>query len=191
MELSQEEKIKHEKGRVFLMWLGIGSIVMAFAGLTSAYIVRRGDGNWLEFQLPGMFYISTAVILISSVTINLALSGLKKGNKQQVKSMLLITLLLGFAFMITQFLAWGDLTSQNIFFTGKASNAAGSFLYVLTGLHLAHLVGGIISLIVVNVRNILGKYSSEDFLGVRICAIYWHFLDGLWVYLFLFLLFIR
>lgn len=186
-----EEKLRHEKGRTFLLWLGVAGMSMAFAGLTSAYVVRRGAGNWLEFELPSMFYFSTALILLSSVTMNWALSSVKQGNIKNSRLALLLTLILGVCFVFTQFWGWDELTDQNIFFTGTSSNAAGSFLFVLSGLHLAHLAAGLIALVVVNIKNSQQKYSPANYIGVKLCAIFWHFLDGLWVYLFLFLYFIR
>lgn len=189
--LNKEEKLQHEKGRKFLLWLSMGGMSMAFAGLTSAYIVRKGAGNWLQFELPSMFYVSTAIILLSSVTMNMAVSAAKKGNFNNIRSFLIATLILGLGFVFTQFEAWSHLINQNIFFTGKTSNAAGSFLFVLTGLHMAHLAGGIIALIVTNIKSLKNKYTPENHLGITLCAIYWHFLDALWVYLFLFLYFIR
>jgi cytochrome c oxidase subunit 3 len=188
---AQEEKLRHEKARKFLLWIGIGSMVMAFAGLTSAYMVRRGAGNWLQFELPTMFYFSTAIILLSSVTMNWALSSVKEGKTKNSRIALLSTLALGICFVFTQFSAWSSLVDQNIFFTGSSSNASGSFLYILSGLHLAHLAAGLMALVVVNVKNINNKYNPSDYLGVKLCALFWHFLDGLWVYLFLFLYFIR
>ena len=189
--LPTEEQALHEKGRKLLLWLGIASMVMAFAGLTSGYIVRRGGEGWMHFDLPRMFFISTAIILLSSVSMNIALSSVKKDDLKKIKKALAITLLLGLAFVFCQFAAWKELTSQHIFFTGKDSNASGSFLYVLSGLHLAHLFGGLIVLTVTLIKVLQKKYSSENLLGLKLAAIYWHFLDVLWVYLFLFLYFIR
>ena len=208
-----EAEVKR-KAQKSLLWFGLVSIVMLFAGLTSAYLVRQGEGKWVEFSIPGTFAISTLIILISSVSMQWAVASVKKGNTRNLKKALLITLLLGVAFAGSQYVAWSQLYHNGIAFTGRVSdiktnfnyipagketvaeacdvgNVAGSFLYVITGLHVLHLIAGILSLFVVFSRARRNKYSSENYNGVKICAIYWHFLDGLWVYLFLFLLYIR
>lgn len=187
----EEKKITREKVAKPLLWLGMVSMAMLFAGMTSAYVVSLGKGGWLIFDLPQLFYVSTAVIMVSSVTMNWAVASAKKNNYKNVKLSSLITLVLGLAFVVCQFKAWGNLVDQKVFFAGKYSNAAGSYLYMLTGLHLAHLVGGIIALSVVWINSTRNKYSSENLLGIKLCAIFWHFLDVLWIYLFLFLLFVR
>ena len=187
----EEKKEIREKSAKPLLWLGMVSMAMIFAGLTSAYVVRQGKGDWLKFELPQLFYISTAIIIISSVTMNWVLSSAKNNNYKNVKLASLITLILGFAFVICQFKAWGTLVDQKVFFAGKYSNAAGSYLYILTGLHLLHLIGGILALLLVWVKSLKNKYTSENLLGIKLCAIFWHFLDVLWIYLFLVLLFFR
>ena len=187
----EEKRITREKVARPLLWIAMMSMFMIFAALTSAYYVRMEKGDWLSFELPQMFYISTAVILISSVTMNWVLASAKKNNFKNIKIASLITLLLGISFVVCQFKAWGILVDQKVFFAGKYSNASGSFLYALTGLHLAHLAGGIIALLVVWIKSLGQRYNSENLLGIRLCAIFWHFLDVLWIYLFLFLLFVR
>ncbi len=192
MEISDEEKrITREKVAKPLLWVGMISMVMIFASLTSAYVVRQQKGDWLQFELPRLFYISTAIIIMSSVTMNWVLSAAKKNDFKNMKLAAFITLVLGLSFIVCQFKAWGVLVDQKIFFAGKYSNAAGSFLYALTGLHLAHLLGGIIAISVVWVKSLMNSYNSENLLGIKLCAIFWHFLDALWIYLFLFLLFVR
>lgn len=186
-----EKRIIREKVGKPLIWVAMISMLMVFAGLTSAYVVRKDAGNWLEFQLPRLFYVSTAIIIISSVTMNWVLSSAKKNDMKNMKLAATITLLLGIAFIVCQFKAWGVLVEQKVFFAGTYSNAAGSFLYILTGLHLLHLAGGILALSVVWVKSLRERYSAENLYGIRICAIFWHFLDALWIYLFLFLLFVR
>ncbi len=176
-----------ERTAKLLLYVSIGSIVMAFAGLTSAYVVTKGSGAGLTFNLPGVFYYSTAIILISSLTINMALVAARKNNFQQITLWLVITFALGIAFMITQYAAWTELYQNKIYFAGRQSNAAGSFLYVITGLHVAHLVGGLLYLIGIIVRSTKKQFDSENYLKLKLCAIYWHFLDILWIYLFVFL----
>ncbi len=174
-----------------LLWIGIVSIVMLFAGLTSAYVVRADNGNWIIFSLPDISIASTAIIVTSSLTMLLAQQAIKKDNRRLAAIGLFLTLLLGFAFFYTQLEGWKQLTAQGIYFVGSASNAAGSFLYLIALMHLLHMIGGLIALLVSLTKTLLKKYSSADYLGIELTAIYWHFLDVLWVYLFLFLYFYR
>jgi len=132
--------------------------------------------------------VSTIVIILSSISMQWAFMAVKKDNLAQLRTGLMITLGLGLTFSFTQFMAWSKLVDIGVFFVG---NPSGSFLYVLTGLHLAHLFGGIIYLMVLITRSIQGKYHSGNYLPVELGTIFWHFMDGLWVYLFLFLLLVR
>jgi cytochrome c oxidase subunit 3 len=191
LELPDENRALKEKTSKWLLWLAIVTIVMFFAAFTSYYIVRRGAGQWLLFELPQMFWVSTAIILISSVTMNWAISSARKNNFSQARNGLLLTFILGIAFGICQYFGWTYLYSQSIVFAGPASNAAGSLLYLITALHLVHVFAGLIFVLVVMTRAGKGAYTSGNMLGIKLCAIYWHFLDALWIYLFLFLLFIR
>lgn len=170
----------------FMMWLGIGSIIMMFAGLTSAYIVRQAQGNWTQFDLPSLFWATTFIILMSSGSMYWALSGIKKGNIQMAGIAMLITIILGILFVAGQYFAWKQLYAQGIFLQG---NPSGAFLYVITGLHAFHIIGGLFFLILVYIRTLLNKYNSENYLHFSLCSNYWHFVDVLWVYLFIFLLY--
>jgi cytochrome c oxidase subunit 3 len=187
----EELRLAKRKAAKPLLWIGIVSIVMLFAGLTSAYVVRAQNGNWLVFQLPPILLISTAIIVASSLTMFIAQKAIKKDNYQLTSIALLLTLLLGVGFFYTQYSGWKQLSSQGIYFAGKFSNASGSFLIVIAFLHLMHMIGGLIALSVSLTKSLLKKYSSSDTLGIELTAIYWHFLDILWVYLFLFLYFYR
>lgn len=187
----EEQLLRERKAVKALLWVSLISIFMLFAGLTSAYIVRQAEGNWLEFALPRMFYYSTAIILVSSITINWAMSSAKKDNQKNLRIALLLTLALGLTFVFLQVSGWKELIALGIFFGGDGSTASGSYMYVLSGVHLAHLIGGIISLLIVLFNAFKGKYNPANLFGLQLCSIYWHFLDILWIYLFLFLLFIR
>jgi len=191
VDINAEFKAARAKAAKPMLWIGIVTMIMLFAGLTSAYIVRQAEGNWLQFNLPLQFYISTAFIVLSSATMLWSVSSIKQNNLANLQRGLLITFLLGIGFAWSQFAAWGDLIETGIFFTGAKSNAAGSYLYVISGVHLAHLGGGLLSLLFTFIKAYRGKYSAENKLGVELVATYWHFLDILWVYLLLFLLFIR
>jgi len=186
-----EMEIARKKTAKPLLWIGIVSIVMLFSGLTSAYVVRADNGNWLVFQLPSIAIISTAIIVFSSFTIFLAQMAIKKNNFKATSWLLFITFILGLAFTYTQYLGWKELTLQGIYFLGKYSNASGSFLYLITIVHLLHLFGGLIALLITLTKSIKKSYNAQDYLGIELAAIYWHFLDALWIYLFLFLYFFR
>ncbi len=186
-----EIKLAERKTAKPLLYIGIVSMVMLFAGLTSAYVVRADNGNWLVFQLPSISIISTAIIVTSSLTMLIAQLAIKKDNYFLANLGLFLSLALGITFFFTQIQAWKELSAQGIFFVGKYSNAAGSFLYLIALVHLVHMIGGLIAVTVSLTKCLLKKYSSSDFLGIELTAIYWHFLDALWVYLFLFLYFYR
>ncbi|GIV29661.1 MAG: cytochrome oxidase subunit III [Bacteroidia bacterium] len=174
-----------------MLWLGIFSIIMVFSGLASAYIIRSKGGNWLHFQLPDIFYLSSVVIMISSVTIFLAQKNIQNNRIRPTVIFLLITFVLGIVFSLCQFLGWKELYANGIVYAGRYSNPSGSFLYLLTALHLLHLAGGMIGLMVTTIKTLLKKYTSENYLGIELIGIYWHFLDALWIFLFLFLILIR
>lgn len=188
-------KLQRRRAAKPLLWVGIASMVMAFIGLTSGYIVQRSslipENAWLQFDIPVEFYYSTAVILLSSGAMVWAVRSARDGKISTMKTALLSTLLLGIIFAIIQFLGWGTLTANKIYFTGEGSNVAGSWFYVITWFHLLHVAGGVITVLVTYVKSLLGKYSEKDYLGVEMAAIFWHFVDILWVFLFLFLAIIR
>ncbi len=171
--------------RKFALWLFMITVVMIFAALTSAYIVRQGEGNWTLFELPAELWITSGIILLSSVTMHWGYISAKKDELEKVKLAISITTLLGIAFLIGQFYVWNALVDQNVFFVG---NPSGSFLYVLSGLHGLHLVSGVIFLIIVLISTLRYKVHSRNLNQIQMCATYWHFLDALWIYLFVFLL---
>ena len=175
------------KNRAFkqLLWVGMGAIAMFFAGLTSAYIVRKAEGNWVEFILPEWFWYSTITIILSSIVLILAKQKIKKDKS--VFSLVLSVFVLGLLFSFFQLNGWEELTNQGVYLTGEGSNVSGSFLYVLTLSHLVHLIGGLIALLVTAINAKRKKYSAKDYLGLEITSIYWHFLSILWIYLFCFL----
>lgn len=176
----------------FAMWLFIVSVGMLFAALTSAYIVRQGEGNWMLFELPVLFKINTAVIIISSITMHWAYLAAKRDNLDMVKLALGITTALGIAFLVGQVLAWGQMIDNNVYFVNdRASAVSGSFVYVLSGLHGLHIVSGVIYLIIILVATFRFKVHSMNLAPIEMCTTYWHFLGGLWLYLFLFLLYNR
>lgn len=169
----------------FLLWMFMVSIIMIFAALTSAYVVRQAEGNWLAYDLPQLLWTSTFILIISSVTAQLAYRAGKQDNMGALKAYLATTVVLGIVFMITQFYSWGVLVDNNVYFVG---NPAGTFLYVLMGVHGFHLISGIIYLMIMLVRSFRYKVHSKNLLHLGLSVSYWHFLDGLWLYLFIFLL---
>jgi cytochrome c oxidase subunit 3 len=173
----------------FALWLFMASVVMIFAALTSAYIVRQANGNWMSFDLPGVFTVNTFIILASSITLYWANLAAKKDQFETVKLALCITTILGIAFMVGQFFAWSDLVANRVFLRGiDATAVSGSFLYVISWLHWVHVLSGVIVLLVTTVAAFRLKVHSKNMLRMEMCSTYWHFLDVLWLYLFVFLL---
>lgn len=190
-DLKADALMTKRKTAKALLWIGIISMIMFWAGLTSAYIVRQNAGNWLVFNVPETFFISTAIIILSSITFLFAQNSVKKNNQKGIVLGTLATLILSIIFIAFQYKGWGDLFNKGIVLGGKYSNPSGSFFILFVWAHWAHFIGGIISLMVVLINSLRKKYTAENALGIELCGIYWHFLSILWVYLFLFLYFIR
>jgi len=171
----------------FMLWLLIVSIFMMFAAFTSAYIVRREEGNWLEFDLPSVLLVNTVILLLSSVFLQWAYFSAKRDNLNSVKVGLVLAILAGCAFLVGQWISWGELVANKVFFGGSTSNPSGSFLYVLTGVHAFHLITGLVFLIIVLISALRYKVHSRNLVRMELCSIYWHFLGALWIYLYLFL----
>tara|TARA_Y100001968_G_C18949582_1_gene522557 strand:+ start:25 stop:597 length:573 start_codon:yes stop_codon:yes gene_type:complete len=188
---SINSRLKIQKAHRTLLMIGIFSIIMLFAGLTSAYIVSKGSlvSKWDNIALPTMFYISTAIIIISSLSAQFSINYAKQDNFKMVNRYLLIAILLGCIFTLFQFLGWNTLVNQGKFFSGN--NIASSYLYVLTVTHVVHLLAGIMTLIVVLYHSYNKKYTAENCNGLILSIRFWHFLMFLWIYIFLFLLLIN
>ena len=172
----------------FILWGFIVTIIMLFASQTSAYLVRRAEGNWVEFEVPQIFWTSSVVLIISSIAMHWAYLAAKKDNFNTLKIAISITFVLGLAFLWMQVEGWKDLVAQNIYFVG---NPSGSFFYVFTLLHGVHLVTGLIVLCVTFISAMRLKVHAKNLRRIEICTTYWHFLDVLWLYLFAFLLYFR
>ena len=183
--MEQRKKIHPHK---FTLWVGIGSLVMMFAGLTSAYIVKRNQANWQTFDLPVLFWYSTAVIVVSSVTIYLATKAFKDREMQKYRRLLMATLLLGVLFIVLQALGFQQLWTKGI---TLQANVSYSFLYVIVGLHAAHVIGGVIALLVLFAKAFSSKKRIYNSIPVELAGTYWHFVDVLWIYLLIFLVMIR
>ncbi len=185
-EEPQETLSMHPKK--FALWLFIVSILMIFAAMSSAYIVRKGDGNWLDFDFPQAFWVSSAIILLSSATMQWAHFSAKKDNFGTLKLSMFLTFVLGIAFIVAQYMGWQDLQLRQIWLGGRESNPAGSFVYVMTGLHIMHLITGIVFLLLVLIAAFRDQIHAKAMTRIDMCTTYWHFLDFLWIYLFAFLL---
>ena len=179
------------KAKKMMLWFAMISMTMMFAGLTSAYVVSKARPDWLDnFTLPAAFQFSTLVILISGISFWLAFKNLKSGNSQAVTRYTLITLLLAVIFAFSQWIGFSNVVADGYYFTGSESTVTTSFLYVLVLTHFAHLIGGIVILIIVLFRHLKGDYLDAP-LGFVLAHTFWHFLGFLWLYLFVFLYFLR
>ncbi|MFD2892554.1 heme-copper oxidase subunit III [Flavobacterium chuncheonense] len=188
------EEHESRKGRAYKMMLVFGmiSILMIFAGLTSAYVVSKSRPDWLsDFVLPSAFLFSTLAMIMSSATFYMALRSVRNNNRSMATVMLWVTLVLGALFVVLQFKGFGQVIANGYFFTGSESNVTTSFLYIVVLVHLLHLLGGFISLLVVIYNHYKQKYNSVQTLGIELSAMYWHFMDFIWVYLFLFFYFFK
>ena len=191
MEMTSQEHLER-KGQSYklLLWFAMISMVMMFAGLTSAYVVSSSRKDWLkDFEMPAAFIISTLVIILSSFTFHLAGKSIKANNRSVTTIWLLSTLGLGVLFVVFQFLGFNQIIQNGYFFTGSESNVTTSFLYIVVILHLAHLFGGLIALLIIIYNHFKQKYNSTQTLGIELGAMFWHFLDILWILLFLFFYF--
>jgi cytochrome c oxidase subunit 3 len=184
--LEEPEETLSMNPKKFILWLFIVSIIMLFAAMTSAYLVRRAEGNWLDFTVPAVFAYSSIVLVASSLTMHWAYVAAKKDNFRSLKIAITITFALGMAFLYMQFQGWVELVDQNVFFVG---NPAGSFMYIFTGLHAFHLISGLIVLVFALVAAFRLKVHAKNLNQIEIAASYWHFLDILWLYLYFFLVY--
>lgn len=173
----------------FMLWLFIVSSTLFFGGITSGYIVSRGiereRNMWHTFDLPPIFWATTGVLLVSSVLLQLGVWGARKGDFGRAKITLILTFALGVLFLFGQAIAWKLLYDQDVVW---ANGNADSYLFVITGLHMVHVIAGLIFTGIVMFKAIRGRYTPGNMIGLENCATFWHFLDLLWVYLFIFLL---
>ena len=189
---TEEQKSRTARSYKLILLFGMVSMIMMFAGLTSAFVVSKSRADWLkDFQLPTAFYYSTIVIIGCSITFHLAKKAIQKNNQSKTTIFLLTTLVLGILFVVLQFVGFGQIIDNGHYFTGSGSSITTTFLYVVTVVHLIHLAGGVISLLIIIYNHFKQKYNSSQTLGIELGAMYWNFLDLLWVYLFLFLYFFK
>jgi cytochrome c oxidase subunit III len=183
--VDQNKKIHPHK---FTLWVGIGSIIMMFAGLTSAYIVKRQQPGWTSYVTPVAFYYSTAIMLISSGTIFLAQKSFGERRMVRYKKLVAATLILGLVFILLQWLGFRHLWETGTTFHGSG---AGQFLYIIAGLHAVHVFGGVIALFTLWLRARNTRIRSYNAVPVDVVSTYWHFVDLLWIYLFIFFLMVQ
>ena len=183
---------KENRAKKMMLWFAIISLSMAFAGLTSAYVVSAERPDWItDYTIPTAFYISLAVIVSSSITIHFAKTNIQKENHKTGMYMLITTFLLGIVFIVLQFMGFSEFIRSGYYFTGSESNITTSYIYLIVLLHVAHIGGGLLALLVVIYNHFKLKYKNGRTLGIEQAATFWHFIDGLWIYLFLFFYFVR
>ena len=190
--IEAKETVNEQRKRIhphkFTLWVAMGSIIMMFAGLTSAYVVKRDQPGWTTFSIPKAFWYSTAVILISSLTIQMALKAFKEREMQRYRNLLTTTAVLGVVFVLLQWIGFRQIWNTGITFKGSGG---GQFLYIIAGLHALHVLGGILALIVMFVKAFASKVRSYNSVPVELISTYWHFVDLLWIYLLVFFMFIN
>lgn len=182
---------KTARAKKMMLWFGIVSLIMSFAGWTSAFVVSSTRPDWLvDFQLPNAFIISTIIIILSSISFVLAKNGLKNNNRTSTTLWLFVTLILGVAFIFYQLSGFQQIIDLGYNFTGPTSNITMSYIYLIAMVHILHVIVGLVCLLVVIYNHFKQKYSSTKMLGLELAVTFWHFIDILWVYLFLFLYFV-
>ena len=187
-DYTTEELIQSRKAKKFNLWLGMIGMFMMFAALSSGFIVYTASGvdKGIKTILPYAFIASTAVIIVSSITMQLAYQAAKKEAIDRQKIFLIATIVLGVVFFFLQFHAWSVLFERGITFVN--TNASQSFVYVFTGMHLAHIIAGVLVLS----RCLIGAFRNisldKNIFRMELANIFWHFLDLLWIYIYVFLL---
>jgi cytochrome c oxidase subunit 3 len=177
----QRNKIHPHK---YSLWIAMGSITMMFIGFTSAYVVKRAQANWFTFNLPVIFWISTAIIMSSSVTIQMAVKQFRNRNMQRYKQLITLTAALGVAFALCQWVGFQQMNDSGLRLNGPASV---SFIYVIVSVHLLHVLGGVVALLIMFGKAFRTRVRSYSAVPIEVAATYWHFVDGLWIYLLIFL----
>ncbi|MRT15738.1 heme-copper oxidase subunit III [Vitellibacter sp. q18] len=193
MDLTKGSEVaKKDRAKKNILWFGIISLTMSFAGLTSAYVVSKERPDWIStFEIPPAFYISLALIIASSISMFFAVRAIKKENAALGLWLLATTFVLGVLFVIFQFVGFSEIVASGYYFTGPTSSITTSFIYLVVLLHVAHVLGGLVALLVVIYNHFKQKYKNGKTLGVELAATFWHFVDVVWIYLFLFLYFVK
>lgn len=189
--LEQEYKVAHRKSAKPMLWISMVSMTMTFIGLTSAHIISSNREDWVSFELPSALYISTAFIIMSSITFLVAKKSISKDNRAATSIFLILTLLLGIGFVYYQVQVFYDLQEAGLYLAGKDSVVSASLLIVISFAHIIHVLAGLIVLMVVIYNHFKKRYNAMETLGLELGGIFWHFVDIIWILLFLFFYFIR
>ena len=189
--LEREYKIAKQKSAKPMLWISMVSMTMMFIGLTSAYIISSSRVDWVSFELPSALYTSTILIILSSISYILAKKSIQKDNRLQTSIFLILALLLGIGFALYQFEGFNQLKEAGLYLSGKGSVVSASLLMVISFAHLLHVAAGFIVLSVVIYNHFKKRYNATETLGLELGGIFWHFIDIIWVLLFLFFYFIR
>jgi len=188
----ENDKPKADRAKKMMLWFGMISLGMSFAGLTSAYVVSKERPDWLtDFQIPQAFYLSLVVIVISSITIHFAKNMVASEENKKGMLLLISTFILGLVFVALQFKGFSEIIANGYFFTGSESTITTSFVYLVVLMHLTHIIAALIAVLVVIYNHYKQKYINGNTVGIEIAATFWHFVDVLWIYLFLFFYFVR
>lgn len=192
-ELEQYEMDKARRAKRMMLWFGIISLLMSFAAFTSAFIVSSERDDWVaDFQMPNAFFLSTPVIILSSITMWLALRNIKEEKRSQGMLFLVTTFIFGATFAGLQFYGFRQITYDlGYYFTGESSNITYTYVFLIAFVHLLHIFAALIALGVVIYNHYKQQYTKGNTLGVELAATFWHFVDLLWIYLFCFLYFVR
>jgi len=166
-----------------MIWLAIAAMVMLFAAFTSAVLVRKAQGNWQEFRIPSIFWLNTLIIVLSSLTMQRAVNAFKKYELNNYRFAITSTFILGCLFLVGQAIGWAQLSAGGIHLDG---NPSGSYLRVITYTHAAHIAGGLLIMLFGVLRAFFRPFNPNRLVNVQIMATYWHFVDFLWIYLFIF-----
>ena len=187
-----EYKSRQNRSYKLLLLFAMISMTMMFAGLTSAFVVSKSRRDWLSnFDIPTDFYLSLIAIILCSATFHFAKKAIQKDDRKTTSGLLLATLGLGLFFVFSQLHGFQVFFQNGLVPVGPSSKITITFFYVIVMVHLAHLAGGIISLLIIIYNHFKQKYNSTQFVGIELGAMYWHFLDLLWIYLFFFLYFFK
>jgi cytochrome c oxidase subunit 3 len=191
MDLTQGSNIeKNNRAKKMMLWFGIASLLMSFGGLTSAFIASKTRVDWVaDLQLPNAFSISLAAIVISSIILFLSKKSLKNSKLKKTTFLFSLVITLGFVFVGFQFYGFNQLIDSGNYFTGPTSNVTSSFIFLIAFFHLLHVLVGLLCLLVVFVKLLYKKYDAKNMMGFELASYFWHFVDFLWIYLFLFLVF--
>lgn len=189
MDLTQGTDLqKRRRSRKMLLWFSMAGMTMMFAGLTSAYVVSTSREDWIEgLGLPPIFLWSTVVIVLSSIALIFTVRAVKRGQHGLASILLTLAFVLGFLFGFLQIKGFTDIVAEGYYPAGGSSTINVSFYYVIIFAHLLHVLSGLIVLSVLIYNHFKKRYNPQQTLGLEIGTTFWHFLDFIWIYLFLFM----